>query len=250
MSNYLLDNNILSNVEEQVISIEIDSVTLQAELVIPENSQGIILFARNNGVGRYSTRDRYLSHVLRQTGNLGTVLVDLLTPQEEAIDLRSKYCNSNVQFLAKRLIDVTDWLLNKPNTSHLKVGYLGDRTGGGAALLAAAKRPMSIGAIVSYSGETCLTSDVLNYVQAPTLLIVAENDLPLITMNQDAFQHIRACTKQLEIIPRASQKFQEPGTLDEVARLASCWFSYYLASFQERELSIHAMPWCQSLFSN
>lgn len=107
---------------------------------------------------------------------------------------------------------------------------------------------MSVGAIVSRSGETCLTSDVLNYVQAPTLLIVGENDLPLIAMNQDAFNHIKASKKQIEMIPGASQQFKEPGALDEVARLASSWFNYYLASPQQQELSLHAIPWHQTDF--
>ncbi|MGB7378453.1 MAG: hypothetical protein WA959_18065 [Rivularia sp. (in: cyanobacteria)] len=238
----------LSNVEEKVLSIRIGSVDLQAELVVPLDARSIILFAHGNGVGRYSTRNRYLAHVLRQTAGVGTVLIDLLTPKEEEIDLRSKHCSSNVQFLAKRLIGVTDWLLNNDSTSNLKVGYFGDRTGGGAALLAAAQRPMSVGAVVSRSGETCLTSDVLNYVQAPTLLIVGENDLPLIAMNQDAFNHIKASKKQLEMIKSASQQFNEPGALDEVARLASSWFGYYLAAPQQQELSLHAMPWHQTNF--
>lgn len=236
--------SVLNNVEEKIVSIPIGSVNLQAELVIPLDARGIIIFVHGNGVGRYSTRNRYLAHVLRQAGKVGTVLIDLLTPQEEAIDLRSRHCSSNVQFLAKRLISVTDWLLdNNSSTSDLKVGYFGDRTGGGAALLAAAQRPMSVGAVVSRSGETCLTSDVLSYIQAPTLLIVGENDLPSITMNQDAFNHIKASEKQIEMIENASQQFNEPGALDEVARLASSWFSYYLTSPQERELSVHAMPW-------
>ncbi len=235
--------HLLNNVEEKIVSIPIGSFNLQAELVIPLDARGIILFAHGNGVGRYSTRNRYLAHVLRQTAGVGTVLIDLLTPQEEAIDLRSKHCSSNVQFLAKRLIGVTNWLMNNPLTSNLKIGYFGDRTGGGAALLAAAEHPMAVGAIVSRSGETCLTSDVLSYIQAPTLLIVGENDLPLIAMNQDAFNHIKASKKQIEMIPGASQQFNEPGALDEVARLASCWFNYYLTSSQQRELSVHAIPW-------
>lgn len=238
-----MTTSVLNKVDEKIVSIAIDSVSLQAELVIPLDARGIILFAHGNGVGRYSTRNRYLAHVMRQTAGVGTILIDLLTPKEEEIDLRSKHCSSNVQFLTKRLIGVTDWLLNNDSTSNLKVGYFGDCTGGGAALFAAAQRPMSVGAIVSRSGETCLTSDALAYVQAPTLLIVGENDLPLIAMNQDAFNHIKASKKQIEMIPGASKQFNEPGTLDEVARLASCWFNYYLASHQQRELSVHAMPW-------
>ncbi|MEA5594044.1 dienelactone hydrolase family protein [Rivularia sp. UHCC 0363] len=243
-----MTTNALNNIEQKVVSIKIGSVNLQAELIIPSDANSIIVFIHGHGVGRYSTRNRYLAHVMRQTAGVGTVSIDLLTPEEEAIGLIGKHCSSNVQFLAKRLVGVTDWLLNNDSTSHLKVGYFGDCTGGGAALLAAAQRPMSVGAIVSRSGETCLTSNVLAYVQAPTLLIVGENDLPLIAMNQDAFKHIQASKKQLEIIPGASQQFSEPGALDEVARLASSWFAYYLGSPQQRELFIHAMPWHQINF--
>ncbi len=122
-------SNVLNKVEEKIVSIPIGSVNLQAELVIPLDARSIILFVHGNGVGRYSTRNRYLAHVMRQTAGVGTVLIDLLTPQEEAIDLRSKHCSSNVQFLAKRLIGVTDWLLNNPKTSNFKVGYFGDTFG-------------------------------------------------------------------------------------------------------------------------
>ncbi|MEB3218500.1 MAG: hypothetical protein VKN72_20005 [Nostocales cyanobacterium 94392] len=238
-------SHVLSNIQEQIASIAIGAVKLQAELVVPLEARSIIIFAHGNGVGRYSTRNRYLAHVLRQTAGVGTVLVDLLTREEESIDLRSKHCSSNVLFLAKRLVGVTDWLLKNPSTSNFKIGYFGDGTGGGAALIAAAERPMSVGAIVSRSGETCLTSNVLNYVQAPTLLIVGENDLPLIAMNQDAFTHIQASKKQLEIIPGAAQQFNEPGALDEVARLANSWFSYYLSLPQQQELDVHAVSWYQ-----
>ncbi|MGB3654326.1 MAG: hypothetical protein WBA41_24390 [Rivularia sp. (in: cyanobacteria)] len=124
-----MTTSVLNNVEEKIISIPIGSVNLQAELVVPSNARGIVLFAHGNGVGRYSTRNRYLAHVMRQTAGVGTVLIDLLTPKEEEIDLRSKHCSSNVQFLAKRLIGVTDWLLNNDSTSNLKVGYFGDTFG-------------------------------------------------------------------------------------------------------------------------
>ncbi|MEM6754932.1 MAG: hypothetical protein AAF630_18415 [Cyanobacteria bacterium P01_C01_bin.38] len=124
-----MTTSVLNHVEEKIVSIPIGSFNLQAELVIPLNARGIVLFAHGNGVGRYSTRNRYLAHLLRQTAGVGTVLIDLLTPQEEAIDLRSKHCSSNVQFLAKRLIGVTDWLLNNPSTSNLKIGYFGDTFG-------------------------------------------------------------------------------------------------------------------------
>lgn len=227
--------------EEKIIPIKLGSISLQAELTLPENAEGIVIFVHGSASSRYSTRNHYLAHVLRQTGKLGTVLIDLLTSQEEVIDLRSKYCGSNVRFLAQRLIQTTEWLRELPTTRHLKIGYFGDRTGGGAALVAAAERPDIVHTIVSRSGETCLTSSVLSHVQAPTLLIVGEHDLPLIAMNEDALQYISAKYKQLEIISNATNKFTETGAFDEVSRLASCWFNHYLISPQEAELHLCAM---------
>lgn len=236
-----MNKNFLWNVEEKVVSIQLGSIRLQGEITLPENSQGIVLFADSSGSSRHSTRNRYLAHILRQNAGLATMLINLLTSEEEAIDLRSGHCRSNVIFLAKRLIGITDWLNNNSITSHLKIGYFGDRTGGGAALIAAAERSTLVGAVVSRSGEICLTNEVLSYINSPTLLIVGGNDLPVIAMNEDAFAQIQAPHKQLEIIPGANNQFRESGALDEVGRLASCWFKHYLTSPQKRELHLHAM---------
>lgn len=236
-----MTHNFLNDVEEKIVSVKLGSISLQAEIVIPEDSQGIIVFAHASGSSRYSTRNRYLAHVLRQTGGLATILVDLLTKEEEVIDLRSGHFRNSITFLATRLVCITDWLLNNSITSVLKVGYFGDCVAGGAALLAAAQRPTVVEALVSRSGETCLTSKVLSYVQAPTLLIVGGNDLSVITMNKDALKQIQTSKKQLEIISGATYQFQEPGALDEVARLASGWFKHYLTFPQQPELHLHAM---------
>ena len=216
------------NIEEKIVSIELDSIHLQADLVLPKSCQGIIIFVHSSGIGRHSTRNRYLAHILRQTAGLATVQIDLLTPQEEAIDLRSKHCSSNVQLLSTRLIGATNWLLNNPLTSHLKIGYFGEQTGVGAALLAAAENPSSVGAVVSCSG-TCFTNQFLSRVQAPTLLIVGENDLPSIATNEDALTLIEASEKELKIIPNASRQFKEAGASEEIARLASHWFKEHLS---------------------
>ena len=236
-----MNKNFLWNVEEKVVSIQLSSIRLQGEIILPENSQGIVLFVDSSGSSRHSTRNRYLAHILRQNAGLATMLINLLTSEEEAIDLRSGYCRSNVRFIANRLIGITDWLKNNSITTHLKIGYFGDRTGGGAALIAAAERPTLVGAVVSRSGEICLTSEVLSDVNAPTLLIVGGNDLPVIAMNEDALLQIQTPHKQLEIIPGANNQFRESGALDEVGRLASYWFKHYLTSAQERELHLHAM---------
>ncbi|MGD1911709.1 MAG: dienelactone hydrolase family protein [Rivularia sp. (in: cyanobacteria)] len=232
-----MNASFVNNVEEKIVSIELDSIRLQAEIVRPQNCQGIVIFVHSSGIGRYSTRNRYLAHILRRTAGLGTVQIDLLTPQEEAIDLRSKHCTSNVGFLASRLTAATNWLLNYPLTSNLKIGYFGEQTGAGAALLATAKNPTMVSAVVSCSGKTCLTPGVLSDVKTPTLLIVGENDLPTIATNQDTLKIIKASEKELQIIPNASRQFKEAGALEEIARLASNYFKKHLSNMIHRERS-------------
>ncbi|NJL78206.1 MAG: hypothetical protein HC836_03415 [Richelia sp. RM2_1_2] len=224
-----MNTTFLHNVEEKIVSIELDSTHLEAEIVLPRSCQGIVVFVHSSGIGRYSTRNRYLAHMLRQTAGLGTVQIDLLTPQEEAIDLRSRHCSSNVKLLSTRLIGAANWLINNPLTSDLKIGYFGEQTGGGAALLAAAENPDLVGAVVSCSGQTCLTSSVLSNLQTPTLLIVGENDLPTIATNQDTLKLIKTSEKELNIIQNASRQFKEPGAFEEIARLSSHWFEKYLS---------------------
>lgn len=236
-----MTQNFLHDVEEKVVSVKLGSISLQAEIVIPEDSQGIVVFAHGSGSSRYSTRNRYLAHVLRQTGGLATILVDLLTQEEEIMDLRSGHFRNSTTFLATRLVCITDWLLSNSITSNLKIGYFGDGVAGGAALLAAAQRPTIVEALVSRSGGTRLTSEVLSYVQAPTLLIVGGNDSSTVTMNQDMLKQIQTSKKQLEIISGANCQFQERGALDEVARLAACWFKHYLTSSEQTDLHLCAM---------
>ena len=224
-----MNTTFVNHVEEKIVSIELDSIRLQAEIVLPKNCQGMVILVHNSGIGRYSTRNRYLAHLLRQTAGLATVQIDLLTPQEEAIDLRSKHCSSNVQFLAKRLTDATKWLLEYPFTSNLKIGYFGEQTGAGAALLAAAEKSTSVGAVVSCSGKTCLTNETLSSLKTPTLLIVGENDLPAIPKNEDIIKQIPTADKELKIVQNASRQLKEAGAVEEVARLASHWFKQYLS---------------------
>lgn len=230
-----MDSTALNYVEEKIVSIELDSIRLQAEIVLPLACQGMVVFVHSSGVGSYSTRNRYLAHLLRQTAGVATVQIDLLTPQEEAIDLRSKHCSSNVQFLVKRLTAATNWLHNYSLTSHLKIGYFGEQTGADAALLAAAENPTAVGAVVSCSGKTCITQDALSRLKTPSLLIVGENDLPAITTNQDAVEQIQTADKELKIIANASRQFKETGAFEEMARLASHWFKQHLSSVSYSE---------------
>ncbi|MBE9005281.1 dienelactone hydrolase family protein [Fortiea sp. LEGE XX443] len=236
-----MNTTLLLNVEEQIVIIELGNIKLKGELVVPAGAEGIVLFAHGSASSSYSTRNHYLAHVLRQEAKLATLLIDLLTKEEEAIDQRTKHFRSDISFLSNRLVAVTDWLSENPYTRHLKLGYFGADTGAGAALLAAATRPMVVKAIVSRSGQTDLVSEAIACVQAPTLLIVGGNDLPIIAMNEDALANIPVLNKQLEIISGATHQFGEPGALEEVARLASQWFKHYLQSSQPGERDLDNM---------
>ena len=230
------------NVLEQIVTIDLGFVRLKGELIIPPQAQGIVVFAHCSGSSRYSNRNHYLAHLLRQQEGLATMLVDLLTEEEEAIDQRTQHFSCDINFLASRLISVTQWLFENHITRHLKVGYFGVERGSCAAFLAALACPMNVGAIVCRSGYTDLASENLSSLQTPTLLIAGGNDCSIIAMNEDAVTQISTQHKQLEIIPGASHKFTEPGAMEEVARLASQWFKCYLTPFDQRELHLHAMP--------
>ncbi len=227
-------NKISLPAEEQIVIVELGSVRLIGELVIPAGAEGIVLFAHSTASSQYNTRSHYLAHILRQEGRLATILIDLLTREEEGIDQRTKHFHYDINFLAARLVAITDWLLQNPTTHHLKIGYFGADTGGGAALLAAVARPMAVAAVVSRSGHTDLANEALSYVQAPTLLIVGENDFPIIAMNEDALAQIPVQNKQMKIIPGATHQFNEPGALEEVGRLSSQWFKHYLKSLEQQ----------------
>ncbi len=161
-------------------------------------------------------------------GSLGTLLIDLLTPQEEREDLSTARLRFDIGLLAARLIGATDWLATNPATADLNIGYFGASTGAGAALAAAAERPENVGAVVSRGGRPDLAMPVLARVQAPTLLIVGGHDYPVIEMNQEALAHLQT-EKRLEIVPRATHLFEEDGALEQVAVLAREWFIQHLA---------------------
>lgn len=208
------------------VEIPAGAATLHGDLTVPDGSRGIVLFAHGSGSSRHSPRNRYVAEVLRQA-RLGTLLMDLLTEDEEAADARTGHLRFDIGLLAGRLVAATDWLTAAPATARLAIGYFGASTGAGAALVAAAERPLVVRAIVSRGGRPDLAGDALRRVAAPTLLIVGSRDRPVIGMNREAMAEMRAEVK-LEIVPGASHLFEEPGTLEIVAGLARDWFARHL----------------------
>jgi putative phosphoribosyl transferase len=211
---------------EYLVRVLAGHVVLEGNLTMPKQAQGIVLFAHGSGSSRHSPRNRYVAQVLSEAG-LATLLIDLLTADEEAVERWTRHLRFDIGLLAGRLVGATDWLKQNSETSPLRIGYFGASTGAAAALVAAAARPEDIGAIVSRGGRPDLAGLALERVQAPTLLIVGGHDLPVIDMNKEALDQLRG-PKQLTIVPGATHLFEEPGTLEEVARLASQWFGRYL----------------------
>jgi dienelactone hydrolase len=211
----------------RLVRVPAGAVALEGNLTQPEGAHGIVLFAHGSGSSRHSPRNRFVAQELQRAG-LATLLIDLLTADEEAVDLHTAHLRFDIGLLAERLVGATDWLANESETEGLAVGYFGASTGAGAAQVAAAERPAVVGAVVSRGGRPDLAGPALPQVQTPTLLIVGGNDVPVIRLNQDALAALGAGEKQLMIVPGASHLFEEPGTLEEVARLASAWFSRHL----------------------
>jgi putative phosphoribosyl transferase len=211
---------------ERKVRVSAGPVTLEGNLGIPDSTRGIVLFAHGSGSGRHSPRNCYVAGALREAG-LATLLVDLLTPEEEEVDLRTRRLRFDIGLLADRLAGATDWLAQEPDTQDLRVGYFGASTGAAAALVAAAKHPEAVSAVVSRGGRPDLAGEALSRVVAPALLIVGGEDEPVIGMNREAFEQIRA-QKKLEVVTGATHLFEEPGKLEEVARLAAAWFARYL----------------------
>lgn len=211
--------------QEQEVLVPAGPVALEGSLGIPDGALGVVLFAHGSGSGRHSPRNRYVARALREAG-LSTLLVDLLTPEEEEVDLSTRRLRFDIGLLAERLVGATDWLAQEANTRDLRVGYFGASTGAGAALVAAAERP-GVGAIVSRGGRPDLAGEALARVAAPTLLIVGGEDEPVIGMNREAFARMQA-EKEMKIVPGATHLFEEPGALEEVAWLAAEWFARHL----------------------
>jgi putative phosphoribosyl transferase len=214
--------------EAPPVRVTIGPVSLEGILAVPGGSQGIVLFAHGSGSSRHSPRNQYVASALRKAG-IATLLIDLLTEEEEAIDALTRHLRFDINLLATRLVGATDWLEKNPETRSLRIGYFGASTGAGAALVAASVRPHLIGAVVSRGGRPDLAGPALARVQAPTLFIVGGNDLPVIDLNREALRQLHTAEKKLMIIPGATHLFEEPGALERVAELAAEWFAFYLS---------------------
>jgi putative phosphoribosyl transferase len=210
----------------RLVRVNLGDVSLSGDVVVPEAASGVVLFAHGSGSSRLSPRNRYVAGVLHAAG-LATLLFDLLTPDEEEIDLRTRHLRFDIPLLADRLVRTTDWLVQDEDVGHLPLGYFGASTGAAAALLAAAERPDRVAAVVSRGGRPDLAIPALAKVRAATLLIVGGLDHPVIEMNREALTHLRA-PKRMEIVEGATHLFEEPGTLERVALLAGNWFTEYL----------------------
>lgn len=223
-----------SNGDRREVSIDLEGVTLEGTLALPKDALGLVLFAHGSGSSRHSPRNRYVAQIL-QSQRIGTLLFDLLTRKEESIDQYSGELRFDIPFLARRLVGATQWIKGSPDTSDLKVGYFGASTGAGAALVAATELPGIVSAIVSRGGRPDLAGNALGFVRAPTLLIVGGEDEPVITMNREAMARLKSADKELVIIPGATHLFEEPGTLEEVAKIAAEWFTRHFTAAQKAQ---------------
>jgi putative phosphoribosyl transferase len=201
---------------------------LDGDLVIPCGASGIVVFAHGSGSSRHSPRNRSVARVIREAG-VGSLLFDLLTREEESVDVFTRRLRFDIELLTGRLIEATRWLAGQEVTRNLRVGYFGSSTGAAAALMAAAEFGEEIGAVVSRGGRPDLAGDSAPLVKAPTLLIVGGLDETVIELNQDAYERLR-CVKELRVIPGATHLFEEPGALEQVADFAAAWFKKHLQS--------------------
>jgi dienelactone hydrolase len=212
--------------EKRAVQITTGAVSITGDLVLPIRCRGMILFAHGSGSGRFSPRNRLVAAALQETG-WATLLIDLLSEQEEALDMEGGAVRFNLGLLAERLEHAICWLRSEPLTQSLPIGLFGASTGAGAALVAAASLPLLVRAVVSRGGRPELAHEALSKVRAPTLLIVGGKDHAVLELNQEALISLPA-VKQLEVVQGASHLFEEPGALDSVARLAENWFRRHL----------------------
>ena len=208
--------------QAQMLRIPVGGVTLNADLVVPVEARGIILFAHGSGSGRHSPRNQFVARVLQQA-EFGTLLMDLLTPEEERVDNQTRELRFDISLLAARLIASIDWTAAQPALKDLPIGVFGASTGAAAALVAAADRPDLVRAVVSRGGRPDLAAGALLRVQAPTLLIVGGYDDAVLVLNEQAKSRMPG-EVTLKIVPRATHLFEEPGALSHAADFASAWF--------------------------
>ena len=215
----------MRTITAQPVEIPAGPAALNGDLRMPLGARGLVIFAHGSGSSRFSTRNRQVAEFLHGQ-SFATLLLDLLTPEEEAIDVRTRQYRFDIERLGSRVSAAADWAC-RTDLRKLPVGCFGASTGAAAALIAAAERPETISAVVSRGGRPDLAGDALPRVKAPTLLIVGRDDEPVIEMNRDAMRHMRAHV-ELEIVPGATHLFEEPGTIEQVERLAADWFTRYL----------------------
>lgn len=208
---------------EYELRIPLSGVQLEGMLALPEQTQGLVVFAHGSGSSRFSPRNNFVARVLRDAG-IGTLLLDLLTKEEDAV-YATRF---DIDLLTERLLMVTSWLRDQPQTQHLVIGYFGASTGAAAALKAAAAIGAEVGAVVSRGGRPDLAEKALPQVHSPTLLLVGGNDEVVLQLNRQAYERLQSF-KQLVVIPGATHLFEEPGTLEEVARLAAQWFQRFFS---------------------
>lgn len=216
----------------RAVTIAAGGVSLQGDLVVPADATGLVLFAHGSGSSRHSPRNKYVAEVIRDA-RIGTLLFDLLTVDEEAIDARTRHLRFDIDMLATRLADAARWVHRQPDLEHSRLGFFGSSTGGGAALVAAAELGDRIGAVVSRGGRPDLAGPALGRVSSPTLLIVGGRDEVVIDLNQQALGALQ-CEKQIAVVPGATHLFEEPGKLEAVARLAADWFAHHLGETESR----------------
>jgi dienelactone hydrolase len=210
------------------VQIQAGRALLSGTLHLPKSAGALVLFAHGSGSSRHSPRNQFVARTLNDAG-LATLLFDLLTQQEEAIDMQTRELRFNIHLLAERLVHVTKWVKQQAQTCDFRIGYFGSSTGGAAPLVAAVDVPQDVGAVVSRGGRPDLAGEALPKVQAPTLLIVGSNDDIVIELNEQARDRMH-CEVKLEIIPGATHLFEEPGTLEKVAQVASNWFVKHIGS--------------------
>lgn len=218
----------------RAVRIEVDAATLDGDLTIPPDAHGAVVFAHGSGSSRHSPRNRYVAGVLNGAG-LATLLLDLLMPDEERVDATTGEHRFDIVLLARRLGAATRWLEHEEGTHELPIGYFGASTGAAAALVAAAAHP-EVRAVVSRGGRPDLAGAALGHVLAPTLLIVGSRDEEVIALNENARDTMRAHANArvaLEIVPGATHLFEEPGTLERVAELASDWFVHHMPAHHQ-----------------
>jgi putative phosphoribosyl transferase len=214
------------DVVDDVVRIESGHAVLDADLRVPQRAAGLVIFAHGSGSGRFSPRNRAVAGVL-EAGGFATLLADLLTREEEAVDQYTRQHRFDIPLLGRRVVDAVDWAQAQPELRSLPVATFGASTGAAAALIAAAERPKLVRAVISRGGRPDLAGEALPHVKAPTLLIVGGDDDVVIELNREAARRMRAPV-ELEIVPGATHLFEEPGTLEKVSALATAWCSKHL----------------------